>query len=198
MRFISHIRRLSVGIQSGRNRYELGMEQVVVPNIVAEFWQGDITSAELAFAEFAFKGELNGRTLELDEVTPTQLLGRLSIYDTENPSVVAAMEALDEEFGKPRGHESYKDLLEAKLLSRSGPGLDFRLVEEAPVPAPWPRYNEYAGSFEDLVQRVIDDGYHLPEVLAYERQNLNRVEVVELLEMSIRDNQASSADFVQA
>lgn len=209
MRFISHIRQMSVQIQAGRGRPDgLGNVTVVVPNIIAQFTPGGLNVGDLEFAreQFEEKGELNGRTTLLDEVTLSPLLNRLSTFDTEDLSFVEEMTQLDDEFGAPTQRingetfATHKQLVEAKLIDRGGPGKDFQQITEIKVDAPWPRYLEFAGTFEELAQKVVDDGYDIRQVLAFERQNLNRPELVELYEMLQRDEAAEAAEgaFVEA
>lgn len=196
MRFISQARRMTVQIQGGRVEYLAGgIERPIIPNILVDFESQDVTDEEIDFAEKTFSGFAGFKMLR-DEVTREPLRNRMSSFDTELPAHVNAWAALDEQFGKPAGH--HKQLVEEVLLARSGPDTDILLVTERQASAPWPKYNDFAGSFEDLVARVVDDGYDLDEVLLYERQNLNRAEVVELYEMLIRDRNAALEQGVAA
>lgn len=202
MKFLSHIQRNSIVIHPGRSRNTEFGEEVLIPMVIAQFTPGDITADELAFAERVFKGETNGRTLELDEVTPTALLGRLSSYDTDEHA--EEFEQLDAEYGAPRGYrgewQGWKAYTEERLLSRSQPGSDSRLYEAAPLTPPWPKYNDFRGSIDDLVMKVLDDGFHIPSVIEYERSSLNRPEIVEALEEAQKEfaPDTVAGDFVQA
>jgi hypothetical protein len=55
------------------------------------------------------------------------------------------------------------------------------VVPSTLVAPPWPRYG-VRGDVETLVRRLIDDGHDLSEVLAYERGNQDRDEIVDALE----------------
>lgn len=198
MRFISQARRMRVQIQAGRSEYLAGgVERPIIPNINVQFVDHDVTDDEIKYAAEAFSG-INGRKLLRDEVTMEPLRNRMSGFDTDWPDNVREWEELDEQFGKEPGY--HKRLVEEKLLSRSGPDTDILLVQEVRVPAPWPRYNDFAGTFEELAQRVVDDGYDLAQVLAYERQNLNRRELVELYETMLADQAQAEAsgEYVRA
>lgn len=183
MRFISHIRRNSIVIHGGRVRHTDYGEETIIPTVIAEFQPGDVTADELVFAERVFKGETNGRTLELDEVTPTNLLGRLSTYDTDLHADYFAQ--LDDEYGMPTGFRGewngWKALAEQKLLERSQPGSDSRLYESAPLMPPWPKYDVFAGDLDELVLKIVEDGYHIPYVIAYEEQKQKRDDVLAAL-----------------
>lgn len=202
MRFISHIRQNAIVIHSGRSRNTDFGEEVIVPMVIAKFKYADINPDELAFAERVFKSEQNGFTLELDEVTRTSLLGRLSVYDTDENA--AYFEELDTEYGAPKGAkdwQGWKHYAEQRLLERSQPGSDSRLYEPAPLMPPWPRYNDFRGSIADLVAKVVEDGHHLPAVIAFEEQSLNRGDVLlALLEANAltEGEPASDASFVTA
>lgn len=203
MRFISHIRRNAITIHGGRVRHTEFGDEVLIPMVIAQFTPGDITAEELVFAERVFKGETNGRTLELDEVTPTELLGRLSSYDTDEHAEYFAQ--LDEEYGAPSGAknwEGWKAYTEQKLIERSQPGSDSRIFEAAPLSPPWPKYNEFRGSIDDLIMRLLEDGYHLPAVLEYEQsaQGLQRKDVIVALTEAIEawKSEANDGQFVSA
>lgn len=200
LHFISHIRKMAVTIQGERTRADgFGNLDVVHPYVVAQFDALMLSDGDIEFAQINFEqaGELNGRTTLLDEVTMSPIINRLSAFDTGHPTVVAEMAGFDEQYGPPKGHNSYLDLLEAKLLERAGPGKDFQLVADIPVAAPWPKYLDYAGTFEDLAQKVLDDGYDIATVVRFEKQTANRPELIELLEMLQRDQQTSD-EFVEA
>ena len=75
------------------------------------------------------------------------------------------------------------------------------MVPVIPVAAPWPAYNEFRGSVQELAEKVVSDGHHLPQVIAYEKQNLNRANVVEALEEALAtqvDLAQDDTEFVKA
>ena len=61
------------------------------------------------------------------------------------------------------------------------------LVPETVIPPPWPRYDSFEGSLDKLIAKITDDGYAISDVLAYERTNQNRENVVDALEQMIED-----------
>lgn len=208
MRFISHSRRFQVLILADRKEIINGFEREVAPMLVAQFRQGDLTSEELEFAERKWDRTAPGRTLEMDQVTKTPLLGRLSVYDTDSQEAQADFDRVDralegQEHQKlPRG-QRWQDgdaerLTIERLLSASARtnGADFAPFEEAPVTAPWPNYNEFPGDTEDLVEVLLAQGHHLPQALAYERQNLKRRDVIEALEREIERTAPTGAEVV--
>lgn len=189
MKFVSNIRRFAVQIQPRRVRYLLnGAEEEIQPMILAEFKDADLTHEELAFARTQYSDRDNGWKTEIDEVTPTPLINRLSTFDTAEHA--EEYEELDQQWGDPSesnpeakrlGAHTYRELVELKLLTRQG---DMVLIEEKKVEAPWPRYAEFQGSFAELaamVEQVVGaDGFD--QVIAYERQTLNRAPVLAALE----------------
>jgi hypothetical protein len=205
MRFISHYRNFAVGIFP--RSVEIlpgGVEREIRPGLTAHFVHGDVTAEELRFAESTFA--FHGRTLGEDTVTLTPIIGRLSTYDTENPENVELYHRIDQQMeGQPtmdgRGvwAEGYtKALVEAKLSERAD-GDMFAKVPEETVAAPWPRYNEFAGSIDELVARLRQDGHHLPAVLAYEKQNLRRPDVMKAIEAALEEHaEVESEEFVEA
>jgi hypothetical protein len=199
VRAISHIRRYGIVIFSEINRNVNGVIEEVRPLHVAEFMPGDITSEELTWAERFFKP--HGRTYEADEVTPSALLGRMSSYDTEAPANLERYAQIDDiAAGEPiPGHRgetweqgTTKRLTEERLRQRvNGLAGDFAIVEQAPLSPPWPTYDEFKGYPRDIIEKLIEDGHHLPEALAYERQNQNRADLVEDLEATIEARRES-------
>lgn len=212
MRLVSHIRKFHIQIQH-RHAEQLagGLEREIIPPVEAQFETGDITAEEVAFAELNFRGGIHGRTVEVDEVTPTSILGRLSTFDTDSDVNVAAWQALDARFGPPREYtqglrpfDTHKEMVDEFFKDRVARGLaaDYLIVTETPVVAPWPKYNEHRSSVDDLVVRVIEDGHSLEQVIAYERQNLNRPDVIAGLENAVRviaeDQAKNPAEYVTA
>lgn len=173
MRFLSHIRNFSVQIVEPRTHAtQYGDIIVDREGYVADFRTHDVTETDIQFAEDVFvkQGLLYGRTTQLDEVTATPLLTRLSVFDTDERALV---EGWDPEF---------KKLVEDKLMQRAENHPDYRLVTREPIEAPWPRYLDFRGSLEQLLQKVVEDGYDVRQVIAFERQSGQRPQVVEALE----------------
>lgn len=210
LRFISHSRRFQVLILSPVKEYVNGQEREIAPMLVARFKQGDLTAEELEFAERKWDKVAHGRTLEMDQVTKTPLLGRLSMYDTGSPAAQAEFEAIDralqgqEHVKLPRG-QRWKDgdaerITIERLLSTSERtrGADFALFEEQPVPAPWPTYDSFPGNEEDLLEVLIEQGHHLPQVLAYERQQDVHPRLIPMLEEEIDRNAPVGAEVIPA
>lgn len=195
MRFVSHIKKFGVQCIEYRSRAGAFGEEVLRPGFTAQFVLNDITDDEVKFAISVFGGQMNGVTYEQDEVTPVPILTRLSTFDTD---------AHDEEFEKmdrdtwndrtkDYGLEpgSTKRTVEEKLIaSQNG---DMRMIEEVKVAAPWPTYNDYRGSVDDLALKCLEDGYDLTEVARYEMQNLNRKDVLDALRELYMAEQAENA-----
>jgi hypothetical protein len=200
MRFVSHIRNFGVGILTRRAVIQAsGAEQELVPGFQASFWQSDITAAELEFAERHFSP--NGRTTEVDEVTLTPLLGRLSVYDTEAEKEVAKYDEIDEQMlgetipgsrGKLWERGTMKRMVEEKLVARAATSQTFALVVEPRVAPPWPAYDSFPGEVEDLVAVIQAQGHHIPAVIAYERQNRRRADVIAALEDALAEQNAEN------
>lgn len=171
MRFISQVRRFSMQVRPERAVVENGMLAVKAPGIYADFWQDDIREHEIEAAEKRFN--LHGRTTEVDTVTPTPILNRLSVYDT----VIAQQREgyTDEE----------REMIEQRLLARAEEtgNTVFMMVEEREILPPWPRYNEFRGSVERLLERLDEDGHDLNGVLTYEisQYGLRRPAVIDAL-----------------
>lgn len=189
MRFVSQSRGFSLQIVEPRVHFsQYGDRQVDREGYVAFFTQDGVIDHDVEFAEREFGG-FPGRTTEVDEVTATPLLTRLSIYDTD--------EAAIEENWDPE----FKELVEQKMLARSQNHPDFRRVTTLPIEAPWPAYMAYAGTLESLIEKIIEDGYDPARVLAFERQlDKPRPMVIAALETLIADQSelAQGAETVNA
>lgn len=204
MRFVSHIRKFTVGVLTDRTvPLAGGGEQTLVPGFQAAFWQSDITAAELEFAERHFSP--NGRTTEVDEVTLTPLIGRLSVYDTENENEIKKYDDIDEFMvGQPipgtRGETwergTMKAMVERRLTERALTSQTFAKFEEPMVAPPWPTYDAFPGEPEDLVEVIKAQGHHVPAVLLYERQNQNRPDVVAALSDLEAEQATQAPEFV--
>jgi hypothetical protein len=182
MRFISHIRDFSCGIVEQRSHAtQYGDTIIDREGYTAQFMPEDVTEADIEVAEEVFAGMLHGRKLELDEVTPVPLMTRLSVFDTGE-------RALAEDWSP-----EFRELVESTLLKRSDMHPDFRLVTREPIEAPWPRYLDFKGSLDELLQKVVEDGHDPNRVLAYERQTGQRPQVIEALENLAAEHDALAA-----
>ncbi len=201
MKFISHIRRFTVVIMRDVKVIENGMEREVVPLYQAEFKGADrggpdLSADELAFAERLWDRTVEGRTYEIDEITPTPLIGRLSTFNTQDPDVQADFDRIDrlmtgrEHTSLPMGEKwqpGHMQALTEKILAERAPLSQgtFALVEEIPLVAPWPTYTQFPGDVEDLLDVLIQQGHHLPAVLAFEQQQKVHPDLIPLLEDQI-------------
>lgn len=82
-----------------------------------------------------------------------------------------------------------KEKAEYEARLRSEAGEHYIVVEEVKIPAPWPAYDKLVVHgqrkiehvVEKIVAKVKEDEYDVDQVLAYERQNLNRDAVIAAL-----------------
>jgi len=175
MRFISRFGRYGVLARRGiSENYATGMSKVVQTELEAKFHEGLLLpdERELALARWSF----NGSYQEIDEVTTVAPDYRIGIFD----SIQAQMDhgwSNDE-----------RKLVEDALVTNAElfPN-DLMLVPETVIPPPWPRYDSFEGSLDKLIAKITDDGYAISDVLAYERTNQNRENVVDALEQMIED-----------
>jgi hypothetical protein len=156
MRFISQYKQFGMQVRGIREMVlATGQVQVQVEPIYIQFWQGDVSEAEVAAAEEHW-GTFAGRTVERDRMTPTPLISRLSAFDT------------DADHHPWANDPEVKQMVEETLLRKAG-GKDFIYVPRATTPPPWPTYDEFAGNLNALLKRIEEDGYTLEAVLAYEQ-----------------------------
>ncbi len=192
MRFISNVRKYGVGIFSRVAEPTAGGgEREVRPGLTAEFQYGQVSAEELELAERHWK-KMPGQTYETDEVTKTNIISRLSSYDTEDPRSLTLYREIDQRMvaanaytpdGLARWQEgTTQRLTESKLTLKAETSDHFFLVAEIPAQAPWPRYDEFPGEAETLVEIIVQQGHNLEAALRYEQQNANRADVVQLLQ----------------
>jgi hypothetical protein len=182
MRFLSHISGFSVQIIEPRvHMSQYGDRITDREGYVAYFRTGDVTEADVDFAERVFvkEGLLYGRKLEVDDVTPASLLTRLSVFDT-------AQRASEEKWS-----DDFRQLVEDFLVERADNHPDFRLITIEAIAPPWPNYLDFRGAKSELLQKIVDDGYSVRDVIAFERQSGQRPELIEALEQLYIEQEAS-------
>jgi len=178
MRFISRFGRYGTMVRRDLTEYYAsGVSKVIQTPLVAQFHEGHLLPAEreLAVAHWSF----NGSYQERDEVTTVAPDYRIGAFDTIQAQI-------DNQWSDEERRMVEEELQE---LAADYPN-DLMAVPEVKLSPPWPRYDEFEGSLVDLMQKLVDDGYQLEEVLAYERQSQDRVEVIEALEQMIEDERS--------
>lgn len=155
MRFISQYKQFGIQVRPIREMVlSTGQVQVQVEPIYIQFWQGDVSEKEIAAAE-AHWPKFAGRTVERDMMTPTSILSRLSAFDT------------DADHHPWANDPEIKEMVEQTLLQKAG-GRDFIYVPRDKIAPPWPTYDEFDGSLNELLAKIRDDGYRLEDALLYE------------------------------
>lgn len=173
MRFVSQYTNYIINIRNPVRRVtDFGVEQIR-DEIIAEFdangWnQRDM---EVAVQNFKFHGIFQFE----DEATPVPPAYRLSIFDTD---------AKAEEFG---WDDETKAEVESRLLGAKSFGRDFVLVQELALAPPWPSYDTFPGDADELALQVLDLGYEIETVVAYEtsKWGQNREDVIAALKGAV-------------
>jgi hypothetical protein len=157
------------GIQYRQRRADTdanGVEHVKVEGIYLRFERDDIYENELALAteRFRFRGQFQHEG-EGGMVDPRY---RISTFDTN----------------KQDWPDELREEIEAWLLEQQDPA--YFVVETTPIPKPWPAFDEFDGSGEEVVQALEVLGYDLQEALDYERLfGARRPDVVRALEEAL-------------
>lgn len=177
MRFIGKIGALPVRkhIEEWDERSQSA--RVAQRGILAEWEQGALSDREVEEGLDKL-GPFNGMPMYEDEVTPVSPRSRLRVYDTD---VAAKVEQWD----KPT-----QDFVEDYLLNHELHGKSFVMVEAQKAAAPWPAYDKLTVQgrrtidlvVAKIVEKIEEDGYQPADVLAYERENLNRPEIIDAVE----------------
>lgn len=159
--------------------YATGHSRVIQTALVAHFREGTLRPEERQLAMQTWN--FNGFYQEQDEVTQVPPDYRIGVFD----SVIAQ--------GDHNWSDDDRRTVEEELvrLSINDPNTLIVMAEEKIAP-PWPNYDVFAGSLNDLCGKVLEDGYDLDEVLAYEEANQDRPEVIAALRQLIADESVSS------
>jgi hypothetical protein len=136
---------------------------------------------EMALGSFNFRGQYQERD-EVNKVDPDY---RISVWDSDR---VAEREDWSPEL---------KEWAEQRLLSNPMHGVDFIHVPALIIAPPWPTYDSYRGTPENLVKKLVEDGHDLEEVLAYELEHRNREKlttaIAEEIQRQIRERDRGPA-----
>lgn len=187
MRFLSSV--ASFGMQVRRERTMTladGQMQVLQEGVYIKFRQGDVTAHEVEEAKQRLP--LRGFKQEQDEVTEVSPISRLSSFDTDLEAIEQGWDA------------ETKALVESELMKRANETSFVIYVEPTPVDAPWPKYDEFVGTTEELLEKLATDGISLSDTIRYERQHANRPALIEALEQALAVQEAEDAEreFVSA
>jgi len=168
MRFVSKYGHHTVQIRPEVvEAFATGQVRVLQRGILAHFHPFGLTPEERDFAlgKFTFQGWYQ----EQDEATMVPLDYRIGLYDTD----VAARDG--------QWDDETKLHVEETLLALEYYG-DIAACPVVVLSPPWPKYDTYKGSPQQLVRKLIDDGHDLEAVLLYETTDgPHRQPVVDLL-----------------
>ena len=181
MRFASQYKQYGMQIVPQREMVlATGQVQTLQEGLYVKFTTGDLSDDEIRICRESFS--MHGFKTERDEVTMVDPLSRLSVFDTD----LAAKEFnwTDEE----------KALVEETLMERSKETTFIVYLPAQVVEAPFPAYDSFDGTTEELLQKLISDGFELSKVRIYEIQSKNRPEVVKALSDELDRQGAADAE----
>jgi len=172
VRFISKFAKYALQVRPQVvEAYATGAHKITQEQLVARFTIQAVTGDERALARQIFS--FNGFYQEEDWVTIVEPDYRISAFD----SVISQHEEhwTDEE----RVMVEQALIREAELHPQ-----DVYVIEAKRAQIPWPTYDSFKGTNAQLCKKIEEDGYSFVDVLAYERENQNRPEVVAKLELA--------------
>lgn len=192
MRFIAKYKRYVIVFQREIvEHFATGESHEIKPYLGCEFdlfgsmRPHEVEAARKQFSNYGLPTEVDGMTL----IDP---LYRFSVFDTEL-------------YAKEKNLDAAKQReLEEFLLGRHELGSDYILVEDPVLAPPWPTYDDFRGvrglpTAAAIAKKVAEDGYPVDDVIAYERQNANRSDVITELEaVGAPVITVSEEEFVQA
>lgn len=173
MRFISKYGRFGVQVRA-IVAYALptGGMNIVQDPLYAFFHPYRLTplEREMALLHWTF----NGSYQEQDEVTIVQPDYRIGLFDSDEAAIEGNWD------------DDTKRLVEETLIDLAERFSDI-IVVRSMVPPPWPRYDDFRGTPQALVRRLVDDGHDLDAVLTYERDHQSRPKILQEIESAITD-----------
>lgn len=144
----------------------MGPPKVLHPGYVCRFKLQGLADWEYEAAKKAFT--FSGMVTEEDGTPIDPIPQRVSTFNTEWVP------------------EQFRSEVEQVMLKNVGP--DFILAEKPREPIPWPTYDQVRGGGRGITtaaaiaERVTDLGLNPERVIAYERENQNRSDVIKALE----------------
>lgn len=151
-----------------------GGTRIAQEQMVAEFSIAEATGEERAFARQMWT--FNGFYQEQDLVTIVEPDYRISAFDSLKAQTQHGWS------------DAEREIVERALIAVSiDTPQDVLRVEQVRLTAPWPTYDTYTGTRNQLLKKIAEDGYELEDVLAYERENQNRAEIVAALESALEE-----------
>lgn len=172
MRFLSKYGRFATSVRRQINEhYATGQSSTVQAQVVAQFHEGGLTpeERELAVTHWVFEGSYQN----MDEVSTVPPDYRIGVFDSEQAQLEQGWS------------DEIRIEVEQHLIQHSQRFEDVLVVPRVHIPPPWPRYDDYDGTPEMLVAKLIEDGHSLEAVLTYEKAMQNRPEIVSTLEEAI-------------
>lgn len=161
--------------------FATGESQILQPLWNCQFKTVGIKAAEIAQAKLWAVN--HGMPVEEDSVTPVDPGYRFGVFDTEEFQAEHAADIFER---CPNGFDDgERRKLEEFLLAHQDEY--YRVVEVVKLAAPWPNYDTFKGVRGEptgprIAARVLEDGYDIDAVLAYEKENRNRQDVLDALE----------------
>jgi len=156
--------------------YANGVVKVTQTPLLAEFREGLMTPEERALCKQSWT--FNGFYQEQDEVTPVEPDYRLGLFDS-----------IQAQAQNGWSDEDRRAVEEALIATAAREPNSIIVVAETRLAPPWPTYDTFDGSVNDLCAKIIEDGFTFESVLAYEAENQDRPEVVGALKQLIADSE---------
>lgn len=178
MRFISKYGLFGVQIRAMvEEAFASGGSRIIQPPVYAMFKPGKLLPNEYEFA-LANWSSWNGSYQMSDEVTTVPPDYRIGAFDS--------VEAQRDQ----NWTDELRVEVEQALIKNAEHTDNILVVPSSLIPPPWPRYDEYLGDVDQLIQVLVEQGHSLSETLAYERANQDRPEIVDALESLLDDPEA--------
>jgi len=183
MRFVSPYGRYNLGlIPWKQEKLADGTTRTLKEGFMAQFGDGDFTDQERQAAYDHFGSTIKKGSRRDESGNDSDQDWRIGTFDT--------LDIHDLEL---------RSNVEKLMVDHPLHGRDFLLVQRPATPAPWPRYDEVKvigrRTIDDVARQIVEKieelGLDPDQVIAYERENLNREQVVAAVTAHIEGSQVA-------
>lgn len=188
-RFVSRGPNYSTGVRAAEvEDYATGRQKVLVAHLEAQFTAAGVKDIDL---DAALKARIPFPGLPHDRETEehVSIRSRLGVWDSR-VAKAAGMKDKD------------ADTVIAALRVSDRYGLDFVEVLAAALTAPWPAYDDMprrnTADIQKLVDRAVENGCDLNDVIAYEKENKASAKLLDLLNEALDTDPAEKPVVIHA
>jgi hypothetical protein len=166
-RFAARFSKYSHGVRSAEvEHYATGREKVIAPGLEAQFEVLGVTNED--YREALEHLTFTGLPFDIETESVVEPRSRLAVFDSRQAQQLH------------RWSEDDHDLVVKTLRESPMLGVEFIELSSAAIQAPWKGYDDVETP-EEIISLIKATGSDAGQVIAYERENANRPEVIDAL-----------------